>query len=176
MIRTINALLGGVLLASSLAAQAELQQLKPGINLDDLRPQNPAIRKIKERGLQPRLKLPPRASATGATLSVYAVPFETWCRNNPRGVTEGRISVTVSYPREADGSPIPATLVVFAGTSGSYSIPITLGAGTFSVSSGVIEFPATEICADQCVDYRLQPRGDTPPAWIDGTVRQACIP
>ncbi len=153
------------------------QQLNPGVkiprDIDIGVNQNLQIRDyIKKNKLQ--LNFPVVAKPRSASLSVGAVPWDSWCRNNPTGSTEGRISVQVRFPRRADSTSVLAVLVVHAGGR-NYRTNVALGVGNFGVTSSTFPLPASEFCSDRCVAYHLEARNSADASKIDSRERQACF-
>lgn len=177
MIKTNRALLAGAMAAALLAGSARALDYK--VPVERVKPIDPKLEPV----IKNRFQLPPEvvrqaldaARITSASLSVYAVPFDRWCATNPNRTTEGRVSARVRFNREADGTTVPANLVVNTGTA-DVRKRIALGAGEFSVASDVLSFQGTAICTDRCVTVRLEAIDPADAGRINTSTRQACLP
>lgn len=174
MIETKRALVAGLISLVLLAGAAPAAELK--VPLERYRQLDPKV-DIKHRiQLRPELvRVLQAARIERASLSVYAVPFDNWCAGGSNRTTEGRVTLQVRFTREADGTTVPAYLAVDTG-AGVVRKRVPLGAGTFSVTSDVLRFPASEICTDRCVTAWLEPVNPGDAGRIDTTRTRACIP
>lgn len=176
MIETKRALVAGLVALALLAGAAPAAELQ--VPLERHKRIDPKV----ERAIKNQIQLRPEvvqalraARITGGSLSVYAVPFDNWCAANSNRTTEGRVTVQVRFTREADGTTVPAYLVVDTG-AGVVRQRVALGAGSFSVTSGVLRFPGSEICTDRCVTVWLEPVNPADAGRINTTRTRACIP
>lgn len=148
---------------------------QPTINLtpeqQKLLPPNPSGLQLN-KNITPRM--PPIASVSTATLSIYNSPLDSWCENNAGGTASGRVSVQIRFPHPADLRTPYGNLVVNTG-AGESRTRILLGDGRSS-SSGVLRFPAREVCSDRCVTVRLEPEGTPSGYAVNTSSRSACLP
>ena len=143
----------------------------------DLDPMRPELREDVREKTRPRLPAQSLSFpfVTAAELSVYVVPFERWCTNHPDDSLEGRLTVQFHYPRRADGSLVPARLVIETGLAEAYSQPIRLGSGRFSVTSDVFNLSARKICSDRCTEFSVRADSPADAARINSGPHRACV-
>jgi len=165
----------------ALAALAGVLCTLPAAYALELKPPGGAVPpKVREAVKQSHTLSPAAKKALAAAyiqranLSIYAEPFEAWCRENSSGSTEGRVHLAVRFLRRPDGTLLPAYLVVNTG-AGEQRQPVSLGAGSFNISSNILVFQAREICSDRCVTVRLEPRNRADAPRINSSMRRACI-
>ncbi|HKK04652.1 MAG TPA: hypothetical protein VKA50_02275 [Gammaproteobacteria bacterium] len=116
-----------------------------------------------------------KPSVVSSELSVYVTPFSSWCAAHPRDTLEGRVHLQLDYRRQADGTQVPAYLIVDNGMSGGYRQAVSLGAGRFSLSSNSFRMPASAVCSDRCVDYRLVARDPADAKRVNIGPYRACV-
>lgn len=162
-----------VFMAASATAQTVQLRDELKINPRDLQHQR-VPEQFRPKHLELKIKVPQKLRVTSSNMSVYAVPFDGWCRNDPGGETEGRIWVSANLPNEAGSPNIAATVEV--NVSGRVQRDdIVLRPGDNSISAGPFRVPAAEICSDRCVDYRIMARDSAHAGQVNTPWMQACI-
>ncbi len=109
-----------------------------------------------------------------AYFTVYVGQLSTWCASPMSDRLQGRVSFDYNFPRRADGTLIPAWLVIATG-AGDYREAISLGAGRRTEDSRPFYMQTSAVCPSRCLSFRIVARNPADIRRVNIGPYRACI-
>jgi hypothetical protein len=156
-----------IALCVTLAAFVSGAAAQPTIDPGKLQPVDPALKQDVQKqslteGQKKALKeaAKPRLKVRGGSLSLYAVPFDTWCSNTKDTGTTGRATLVYDWLGESNTTTLDVDFHVrtAAGRILTQRKRVYGGrAGSELISDPPLSFARNEICPTGCVEARIAP-------------------
>ncbi|KAA3626912.1 MAG: hypothetical protein DWQ09_15115 [Proteobacteria bacterium] len=135
--------------------------------------QKEAMPKKQKRAIEQAAK--PRNRVQRGSLSVYSVPFDTWCTETSEQ-TQGRVTLVYDWPGERNTTTLDVILRVRtpAGRTLDQRTRIYGGRTGLELISETLDFNHNDVCPSGCVQARLVPITAADSNRVDQRWMRAC--